>query len=217
MKLHREGKNVLWISGCIFLLLVIITVLLSFPLIIKSIILFPFLVLYLLIVWFFRVPGREINRGKKTTLAPADGKIVAIEKCFENEYFQDERIQISIFMSPLNIHVNTYPVDGKVVYTKYHQGKYLVAWHPKSSFDNERSTTVIENGNYKILIRQIAGAVARRIITYAREDTTVKQGEELGFIRFGSRVDVFVPTNSEICCTLNDKVKSQVTPIAILK
>ena len=146
--------------------------------------------------------------------APCDGKVVVIEQTEENEYYKDNRLQISIFMSPLNVHNNLYPISGKVAYTKYHPGKFLVAWHPKASTDNERSTVVVENEKISILFRQIAGAVARRIITYPRVGETVLSANEFGFIKFGSRVDVFLPIGTKVCTELNQKVKGGISVIA---
>ena len=218
MTLHKEGIRIIVIAGIIVLLLGALTICLPVFIIIKILILLPVFIFYVLILWFFRVPKREINSAENNVISPADGKIVAIEKTTEKEYFKAEMWQISIFMSPLNVHLNTYPVDGKIVYTKYHPGQYLVAWHPKSSSLNERSTVVIEdNQSRKILVRQIAGAVARRIITYSKTDEQIKQGDEMGFIRFGSRVDIFVPLSSEIKCAINDIVRSRITTLALIK
>lgn len=166
------------------------------------------LVFYVLILQFFRNPKRTTPLNDAHVLAPVDGKVVVIEKVFEKEFFKDERIQISIFMSPLNVHVTRYPIGGKVVFSKYHPGEYLVAWHPKASEKNERTTVVIENNTTgQILYRQIAGAVARRIVNYAKPDDVVVQGSDAGFIKFGSRVDVFLPLDAEIHVKLNEKVK----------
>lgn len=163
---------------------------------------------------FFRNPKRTVsNPGNNPILAPADGEIVVIEKIFEPEYFHDERIQISIFMSPLNVHVNRYPTNGIIEYVKYHPGKHFVAWHPKSSTKNERSTIVINNGIQPILLRQIAGAMARRIVTYAKVDDQVLQGRDLGFIKFGSRVDLFLPLNTQIDVEIGQAVRGNETII----
>ncbi|MDR1666442.1 MAG: phosphatidylserine decarboxylase family protein [Bacteroidales bacterium] len=170
-----------------------------------------------LIIWFFRNPDRPLTPDARMVYAPADGKIVAIEEVEEPEYFHDRRIQVSIFMSPLNVHVNRYPVGGETTFVKYHPGKYLVAWHPKSSLLNERSTIVVrtENGQ-EVLFRQIAGAVARRIVTYAKEGEQAIQGKDCGFIRFGSRVDVFLPTNAVIKVKAGEKAIGNHTVIAEL-
>jgi phosphatidylserine decarboxylase len=165
-------------------------------------------------VWFFRNPDRTLTPNPAKIFAPADGKIVVIEEVEETEYFHDRRIQVSIFMSPLNVHVNRYPVSGEVTYTKYHPGKYLVAWHPKSSLLNERSTVVVKAPNGKeILVRQIAGAVARRIVTYSKEGDRAVQGSDFGFIRFGSRVDVFLPLDAKVNVQLEQVSKGNQTVI----
>ena len=166
------------------------------------------LTLLVLILQFFRNPKRNTIINNDHILSPVDGKIVIIEKVFEKEFFKDERLQVSIFMSPLNVHVTRYPVCGKVIFSKYHPGKYLVAWHPKSSEKNERTTIVLHTKKFgNILYRQIAGALARRIVNYAKVDEIIKQGEDAGFIKFGSRVDLFLPLDSNIKVKLNDKVK----------
>lgn len=173
---------------------------------------------FLLVVWFFRNPARPVVPDETVILCPADGKVVVIQKTFEKEYFKDERWQVSIFMSPLNVHVNRYPVSGRVTYFRYHAGKYLVAWHPKSSELNERATVVLKNADGReILVRQIAGAVARRIVPYAKEDALVTQGDELGFIKFGSRVDIFLPLDTDMKVSLNQKVKGNIDVIASWK
>jgi phosphatidylserine decarboxylase len=170
---------------------------------------------FLLVVWFFRNPARPLVPDETAIYCPADGKVVVIEKTMEMEYFKDERWQVSVFMSPLDVHVNRYPVSGRVAYFKYHAGKYLVAWHPKSSEKNERATVVLKiPDGREILVRQIAGAVARRIVTYAKEGITVRQGDELGFIKFGSRVDIFLPSDAEIKVNINQKVKGNVDVLA---
>lgn len=164
---------------------------------------------------FFRSPERFTNKDAKVVYAPADGRIVVVEETIENEYFKDKRIQVSIFMSPYNVHSNRSPVSGELTYHKYHPGKFLVAWHPKSSELNERATLVIrcENG-VEVLVRQIAGAVARRIVTYPRVGDRVDQGREIGFIKFGSRVDVFLPPGTKIDVSLGDSVRSGVTKLS---
>lgn len=174
-------------------------------------------VVFLWIVKFFRYPERIISPDESQVLSPADGKIVAIEEVFEPEYFKDKRIQVSVFMSPNNVHVNWAPISGIIRFMKYHPGKYLVAWHPKSSTHNERTSVVIENyGGVQILLRQIAGALARRIVCYAHEGNTIRQGDEFGFIKFGSRVDIFLPVNAEIKVKIGDKVAGKQTVIAFL-
>lgn len=170
-----------------------------------------------LVMQFFRVPKRVVTFDENVVVCPADGKVVVIEETVETEYYNDKRIQVSIFMSPLNVHVNWYPISGIVKYFKYHKGKYLVAWHPKSSTDNERTTVVVENSNgVSVLFRQIAGAVARRIICYATPGTEVAQSTEFGFIKFGSRIDIFLPLGSQIEVNLDDKVVGSKTILAVL-
>ena len=169
----------------------------------------------ILVLQFFRNPKRETIINKNHLIAPVDGKVVIIKKVHEKEYFKDDRLQISIFMSPLNVHVTRYTMSGMIKFSKYHPGKYLVAWHPKSSELNERTTIVIENETFgEILYRQVAGAVARRIINYAEEGLKVIQGDDAGFIKFGSRVDLFLPLDTKIDINLNDKVKGGVQKIA---
>jgi phosphatidylserine decarboxylase len=168
-----------------------------------------------LILQFFRNPNRRIDANDKVVLAPVDGKVVVIEEVFEEEYFKDKRIQVSIFMSPINVHVTRYAVSGKVKYSKYHPGKYLVAWHPKASTENERTTVVIENMIFgEILYRQIAGALARRIVNYAEEGMQVRQGDDAGFIKFGSRVDMFFPLGTKIEVKLQQNAVGNQTVIA---
>ena len=175
------------------------------------------IVFYLLILQFFRNPKIVIKEGAKLVLAPADGKVVVVETTTENEHFNDERIQISIFMSPINVHINRTPVAGKVKYFKYHPGKYLVAWHPKSSTENERTSMVLTMANgVDILVRQIAGAMARRIKWYIKEGNSLTQGQEFGFIKFGSRVDVFLPTNTNVLVSTGTKTKAGITVLAEL-
>ena len=174
-------------------------------------------ILFLLILQFFRSPRIVTSINDKNIIAPADGKVVVIEKVREEEYLNHEVIQISIFMSPLNVHVTRYPVSGKIKFSKYHPGKYLVAWHPKASEENERTTIVVENPAIgEILYRQIAGALAKRIVNYAKPEIQVIQGSDAGFIKFGSRVDLFLPLDTKIIVNLNDKVKGGEQIIATL-
>lgn len=174
--------------------------------------------LFLIVLQFFRSPRRLTNINDQHVICPADGKVVVIEEAEETEYLKDKRIQISIFMSPINVHVNRNPITGIVKYFKYHPGKYLVAWHPKSSTDNERTTIVVENEQgTPVLFRQIAGALARRIVWYIKEGSQVKQGEQFGFIKFGSRIDVYLPLDAEVNVKLGDVVKGGITVIADLK
>lgn len=216
MQIHKEGFTILTILF-LALLVINIVVVAYFPdaTILKGIVFLLSLIIFLLVLQFFRHPHRTILASESYVLAPADGKVVTIEEVEETEILKDRRIQISIFMSPLNVHVNRYPISGKISFLKYHPGLYLVAWHPKSSTENERTTIVIDHtSNKRILLRQIAGAVARRIIYYPKVNDIVKQGAELGFIKFGSRVDVFLPLGSKINVQLNQKVKGGVTVLA---
>jgi phosphatidylserine decarboxylase len=175
------------------------------------------LVMAYLIIQFFRVPSRVFSFTDNDILCPADGKVVVIEEVTESEYFKDRRIQVSIFMSPMNVHVNYNPISGLIKYVKYHPGLFLVAWHPKSSTDNERTTMVIEHSSGKeVLFRQIAGAVARRICYYVQPGQTVKTGDEFGFIKFGSRVDVLLPLDCKINVKIGDTVKAKLTKLGEL-
>jgi len=170
-----------------------------------------------LVISFFRYPIFDVTKNETQILSPADGTVVVIEKTMETEYLNEKRVQVSIFMSPLNTHMNRYPISGKMSYHKYHKGKFLVAWDPKSSTDNERNTIVIENDNLKLLVRQIAGAVARRIKWYGKVGEEVTQGEQLGFIKFGSRLDLFIPLDAEINVNLDEHVRAGKTVIATIK
>jgi phosphatidylserine decarboxylase len=172
--------------------------------------------LWFWVFWFFRIPTRNNTTGENLVISPCDGKVVVIEETVETEYFKDKRIQVSIFMSPLNVHVNKYPINGIVEYVQYHKGKYLVAWHPKSSTENERSTIVVKGSKAEILIRQIAGAVARRIVTYSKKGDIATQNGELGFIKFGSRVDIYLPLGTKIDAKIGDIVQNGVSVIATL-
>ena len=206
MKIHKEGYKIIR-----NFIIISLTIVLFFPYFYLSFIL---LLTLLLIVYFFRVPNRKIKTSKNVVFAPCDGKIVQIREVEETEFFKQKKILVSIFMSPLNVHSNHYPIDGNVVYTKYHPGKFLVAWNPKSSTKNERSSVVIENTKISVLVRQIAGALARRIVTYSKRNEQVTSGEELGFIKFGSRVDLYLPLSTEINVKLNEKVKAKISIIA---
>ena len=173
------------------------------------------LVLLVVVLQFFRNPKRATPKNDRHIIAPVDGKVVVIEEVFEKEYFKDNRLQVSIFMSPINVHVTRYAISGKVIFSKYHPGKFLVAWHPKSSEENERTTVVLENKHVgQILYRQIAGALARRIVNYAEAGMEVTQGEDAGFIKFGSRVDLFFPVGTKINLELNQVVKGGIDYIA---
>ena len=213
MGIHQEGKKFLLSTLLIFSILAIL--LFQFIPTFASYLAGGLAILYLLFLQFFRNPVRNIPLASHDLIyAPADGKIVVIEETEENEYFKDKRIQISIFMSPLNVHVNRYPIDGTIEYYQYHEGLYLVAMSPKSSLENERTSTVIKGNRVTLLVRQIAGAVARRIINYAQVGHTVVQGTDMGFIKFGSRVDIFLPTDAQIAVEIDQVVKGNQTVIA---
>ncbi len=214
MKIHREGYGII-LGSTVFL--VFVNGLLTYfnaPILAQQISLSISLVFYLLVVQFFRDPQRTTPQGDNLIIAPADGKVVVIEEVTEPEYFKGTRRQVSIFMSPINVHVNRVPVAGEVVYSEYHPGKYLVAWHPKSSTENERTTVVIKNERGEILFRQIAGALAKRIVNYAKPGAKYLTGQEYGFIKFGSRIDLFLPLDAEITVSLNQKTTGGETIIA---
>lgn len=220
MKIHKEGYLIISITVAVLSALTIGNYFLNEQLQINWLfwtINLLLATLLFLVVQFFRVPMRKISYSLGEVLCPADGKVVVIEEVEENEYFKDRRIQISIFMSPLNVHANYYPISGQNTYVKYHEGKYLVAWHPKSSTENERSTVVTrDESGTEVLFRQIAGALARRICLYAEPNRGAKAGEEFGFIKFGSRIDLFLPLNSKINVKIGDKVRGIETKIAHL-
>ena len=207
MRIHKEGYTTIIIAITFLTIINVISFKLIPFLLIHVFILLISLVFFYLILHFFRNPERKVLVSNKDIMAPSDGKLVVNEEVFENEFLKEDCVQLSIFMSPLNVHKQWYPVNGKIIYSKNHPGKYLVAWHPKSSTENERSTIVIETENsQKILFRQIAGAVARRICNYAKEGQTVDQNMEAGFIKFGSRIDVFIPKSAKIKVNLNDLI-----------
>ncbi len=216
--IHREGRKPLFITLILLCLLyILIQNIASQDWIIQFYLVFA-IIIYLLVLQFFRNPKRITNSKEGEIMAPADGTVVLIEEVEETEYLNDKRKMVSIFMSPLNVHVNRVPITGNVIYTKYHQGKYLVAWHPKSSQLNERTTVVMENDKTgPILFRQIAGAVARRIAIYCRPNDQLMAGQEFGFIKFGSRMDVFLPLEAEVCVKIGDKPKGGETIIARVK
>jgi phosphatidylserine decarboxylase len=205
MTLHKEGMKILRNEIIIFTILNYVAYAYT-PVYIAYFVTTLTASFFILSLNFFRVPKRVFERKDGVVYSPCDGKVVVIEETTENEFYKDKRIQVSIFMSPLNVHNQVYPISGNVKYTKYHPGKFLAAWHPKSSTDNERSTIVVENDKISILFRQIAGAVARRIVTYSKVDDTVKVADEFGFIKFGSRVDLFFPLGTKIKVALEDKV-----------
>jgi phosphatidylserine decarboxylase len=219
MTIHREGYTIL------FVLLIVLFALnwavsYFFPAAIlgQQLVMGASLIFYLIILQFFRNPIFTVEQNDKNIIAPADGKVVVIEEADEPEFFKDRRKQVSIFMSPFNVHVNRMPVGGLVKYFKYHQGKYLVAWHPKSSTENERTTVVAEMKNgTQVLFRQIAGALAKRIKWYVKEGDTLCQGDEFGFIKFGSRVDIFLPLNATVVVKPGEKTKGGRTIIAVFE
>jgi phosphatidylserine decarboxylase len=216
MTIHREGYPTLLLT---LVVLTVLNVALHYFLpaqeLLHNIVLLISLVLFLIVLQFFRNPHVEIQVQAGKVIAPADGKIVVIEETVENEYFKDKRKQVSIFMSPFNVHVNRNPISGVVKYFRYHPGLYLVAWHPKASTDNERTTIVVQNDKgTEVLFRQIAGALARRICWYVEEGQRVVQGSEFGFIKFGSRVDIFLPLDAKITVELNQKTTAGKTVIA---
>ena len=215
MTIHREGHRIL-ITLLIVLAIINVSVVVLLPeanLALMLVGIASFIV-FILVLQFFRSPSRTQNLGDDWVLCPADGKIVAIEEVDEPEYYKGKRKQVSVFMSPLNVHVNRYAISGTVTYFKYHAGLYLIASHPKSSTENERTTLVVEHGSRSVLLRQIAGAVARRIVTYAKVGDKASQGGEFGFIKFGSRVDIFMPLDAEVQVKLGEVVKGGITIIA---
>ncbi len=215
IRIHKEGRRIIFMTAVVAVVLSLLADV-FFPGMVSGVVTF-FTVLFLAVVMFFRNPKRELMLPDDSCIyAPADGKIVAIEEIEEDEYFKERRLLVSIFMSPANVHVNRNPVSGKVNYFKYHPGKYLVAWHPKSSEENERTTTVIDTGEVEILCRQIAGAMAKRIVNYLSAGEEVIQGQEMGFIKFGSRVDLILPLHVSVLVELGEKVKGNRTVIARL-
>ena len=214
MKLiHKEGYRIILITIVILLGLNYAIAYFSIEWL-NTITLIASIIFFFLILQFFRNPMRKVTASENEVVAPADGKVVVIEEVEETEYFKDRRLQVSIFMSPINVHVNRYPINGKVQYAKYHPGKYLVAWHPKSSTENERTTVVVENDKIAVLFRQIAGALARRIVMYSKQNDIAIKGEDFGFIKFGSRVDLFFPLGTKIEVQLNQVVIGNKTIIA---
>jgi len=212
---HKEGYKIMTIAAVLLIAVNVVSYLTINTYWVKFAILAVSILLFLLVIQFFRNPSRPTILDNANAVSPVDGKVVVIEEVFEKEYFKDKRLQISIFMSPVNVHVTRHPVGGIVKFSKYHPGKFLVAWHPKSSEENERTTVVVENPVMgEVLYRQIAGAMAKRIVNYAKEGEEVTQGSDSGFIKFGSRVDVFLPLNTKVKVKLNDKVKGGVSVIA---
>ena len=216
MRIHREGYKTIFIIAVAFALINLASfyyISFHYPWLSWLIFIISFLFL-LFIISFFRVPERKLTQQENLVICPADGKVVVIEETVDEEYFKDKRLQVSIFMSPLNVHQNRNPVSGEVVYNQYHKGKYLVAWNPKSSTENERHTTVVKNLHGEILYKQIAGAVARRIVNYLTVGQKVEQSAEYGFIKFGSRVDVLLPVGAKLNVKIDDVVQGGVTVLA---
>lgn len=216
MTIHKEGHKTIAVSAFVFALFNLV----SFYFIsfhqpwLSWIIFIVTLGLLLFLISFFRVPNRKLTIDENAVVCPADGKVVVIEEMFDEEYFKDKRLQVSIFMSPANVHQNLNPVSGNVVYSQYHKGRYLVAWNPKSSTENERHTVVISSNKGEILVKQIAGALAKRIVNYLSVGQKVLQSEEMGFIKFGSRVDVLLPAGTRVSVKLNQAVQGGVTVLA---
>lgn len=212
---HKEGAKIILISTTLFVVLLLVSpMVISNPWILKSVQILMLLLL-VTVLQFFRNPKRPLEVNDYNIIAPVDGKVVVIEEVFEPEYFKDKRLQVSIFMSPINVHVTRYATSGKVRYSKYHPGKYLVAWHPKASTENERTTVVIENRIFgEIMYRQIAGALAKRIVNYAEEGMQVRQGDDAGFIKFGSRVDIYLPIGTNVNVKIGQKAVGNQTIVA---
>ena len=212
---HKEGFKIIAVT---FLIFAALSILVHFKIendILQKGLFLILLILVVLILQFFRNPKRNFILNPEQVLSPVDGKVVVIEEVYEKEYFKEKRLQVSVFMSPLNVHVTRYPVGGNIVYSKYHPGKFLVAWHPKSSEENERTTVVVKSEAFgEVLHRQIAGALAKRIVNYATTGQEVSQSSDSGFIKFGSRVDIFLPLGTKINVKLNQKVVGGVTVVA---
>ncbi len=215
---HKEGGKIILISTTLTVILLLVTdkfVTLHW---LRTTIMIVIVLFLILVLQFFRNPKRLYGDSDHQIISPVDGKVVVIEEVYEPEFFKDKRLQVSIFMSPINVHVTRYPLSGRVEYSKYHPGKYLVAWHPKASTENERTTVVVENRIFgAVLYRQIAGALAKRIVNYAKEGMQVVQGNDAGFIKFGSRVDLFLPIGTQLNVKLNQKAKGGKTVIAIIE
>ena len=212
---HREGHKIILITLIIVIVLSLTANYFVGDQLYRGGIILALVVFLILILQFFRNPKRHFPLNENHILSPVDGKVVVIEEVFEKEYFKDKRLQVSVFMSPINVHVTRYPVGGNVMYSKYHPGKYLVAWHPKSSEENERTTVVVKSEIFgDVLHRQIAGALAKRIVNYAKKGETVAQASDSGFIKFGSRVDIYLPVDTKINVSLNQKVKGGITVLA---
>jgi phosphatidylserine decarboxylase len=216
MTIHKEGYKTIALSGFIYVLLNLLNftfISYGFP-VVAWIIFIATTGLFVFLISFFRIPARDLTVEENSIVSPCDGKVVVIEETVDPEYFKDKRLQISIFMSPANVHVNRNPLSGEVIYSQHHKGKFLVAWDPKSSTDNERHSVVIKNGRGEILVKQIAGALAKRIVNYLKVGQQVNQSAEMGFIKFGSRVDVLLPPGTQVTCKLGDKVQGGITILA---
>jgi phosphatidylserine decarboxylase len=213
MKIHKEGFATILVTTLVVAVVLLLTVLLIMPRypILGWLVAVGIVGLLIFILSFFRIPNRTYAKGEDLIVAPCDGTVVVIEEVEADEYFTGKRLQLSIFMSPLNVHVNRNPVDGEVLYSEYHRGKYLVAWHPKSSTENERHSVVYQLHGKQVLVKQIAGALAKRIVNYLKPGDRVNQGDEMGFIKFGSRVDLLLPLDAKIDVKMNEKVKGGVT------
>ena len=212
---HKEGAKIILISTTLTVVCLLLAEKFISVFWLRKTVEVAVMIFLLLILQFFRNPKRSISINDSHIIAPVDGKVVVIEEVFESEYFKDKRLQVSIFMSPINVHVTRYPANGKITFSKYHPGKYLVAWHPKASTENERTTVVVENQTFgEILYRQIAGALAKRIVNYAEKGMQVVQGTDAGFIKFGSRVDLYLPLGTQINVKLNQKAIGGKTIIA---
>ncbi|AWA30380.1 phosphatidylserine decarboxylase family protein [Flavobacterium magnum] len=215
LKFHKEGARIILVACAISVGIVLLADKFIADLWMQKTLQITVLLFLIIILQFFRNPNRTLVVNNNHVIAPVDGKVVVIEEVYESEYFKDNRLQVSIFMSPINVHVTRFPVSGKVKFSKYHPGKFLVAWHPKASEENERTTIVIENKVFgEILYRQIAGALAKRIVNYAKEGMDVVQGEDAGFIKFGSRVDIFLPLGTKVDVKLGQKAIGNRTIIA---
>src|SRR5215204_1204365 len=216
MKIHKEGYTSLIIAVIIFALITLGSYFFisGYSVLIAWLVFVISFALLIFLFSFFRIPNRVYTESEDVIVAPCDGTVVVIEEVEADEYFKDRRLQLSIFMSPLNVHVNRNPVSGEVMYSQYHKGKYLVAWHPKSSTDNERHSVVYKSGDKEVLVKQIAGALAKRIVNYLKPGDKVKQSEEMGFIKFGSRVDLLLPIGTKVEVQMNQKVKGGVSVLA---
>ena len=216
MTIHKEGYKTIFIIGMGVFILIMLSLQYIYPAqpIIHNLLSVVLVAFWLFIVSFFRIPSRSFTYDENAIVSPADGKVVVIEEVHDTEYFNEKRLQISVFMSPANVHVNRYPFSGKVLYSKYHKGKYLVAWDPKSSTENERHSIVLENSKSTVLVKQIAGALAKRIMNYAIVNEQVRQNDELGFIKFGSRVDLLLPIGTKVNVKIGEHVKNGISVLA---